>query len=172
MASSTLTQIHDPNTHFPTDMVQAWLKEPKTQKEFTLQAYQRPTANPSCSRGQKTSMTRGTIYTVLNSAATNWPGRTPFSSSFPSNFLYQCSFPAKPKGERGTMAFSTSDHVQLCEENGRAYEAFRSQGKGFPLAFYLGCPWSSLGYEFNMLGLQHWVWAGGAMNSHNCSENN
>lgn len=61
-----------------------------------------PTSLPetdSCSRGQKTSMTRGTTYTVPNSAATNWPGERPFSSSFPSNFLYQCSFPAKPKGE-------------------------------------------------------------------------
>lgn len=61
-----------------------------------------PTSLPetdSCSKGQKTNMTRGTTYTVPNSAATNWPGERPFSSSFPSNFLYQCSFPAKPKGE-------------------------------------------------------------------------
>lgn len=43
------------------------------------------------------------------------------------------------------LAFSTSDHVQLCEENGRAYEEFRNQGKDFPLAFYLGRSQSSLG---------------------------
>lgn len=139
------------NAHFPTNTVQGWLKEPRTQR---IHLASLPEMD-SCSRGQKTSMTRGITYTVPNSAAKNWPGERPFSSSFPSNFLYQCSFPAKPKVERGMLAFSTSDHVQLCEENGRAYEEFRNQGKDFPLAFYLGHSQSSLGYGFNMLSLQH-----------------
>lgn len=52
------------------------------------------------------------------------------------------------------LAFSTNEHVQLCEENGRAYEEFRNQGKDFPLAFHLRHPQSSLGYGFNMLSLQ------------------
>lgn len=39
------------NAHLPTDTLQGWLKEPRIHKEFILQAYQRPTANPSCSRG-------------------------------------------------------------------------------------------------------------------------
>lgn len=53
------------------------------------------------------------------------------------------------------LAFSTSDHVQLCEENGRAYEEFGNRGKDFPLTSYLGYPQGSLGYGFNMLSLQH-----------------
>lgn len=155
------------NAHFPTQSVKVGWRAKNTER---IHPYHRQIADPSCSRGQKASRTRGTTYTVPNSAATNWPGKKPFSSSFPSNFLYQCSFPAKPKGEWGMLAFSTSEHVQLCEENGKAYEEFRNQGKDFPLAFHLGHPQNSLGYGFNMLSLQHWVWASGTMNSHNCSE--
>lgn len=132
IASSSSTQIQDEMPISPQTQCKGVAEGAKNTERI------HPTSLPetdSCSRGQKTSMTRGTTYTVPNSAATNWPGETPYSSSFPSNFLSQCSFPAKPKGERGMLAFSTSDHVQLCEENGRAYEEFRNQGKDFPLAF-------------------------------------
>lgn len=140
IASSSWTRIHDEMPICPQTHCKGGWRSQEYTKNSSCKLTRDQQQTPAALGGQKTSMTRGTTYTVPNSAATNWPGERPFSSSFPSNFLYQCSFPAKPKGERGMLAFTTSDHVQLCEENGRTYEEFRNQGKDFPLAFYHGMP--------------------------------
>lgn len=171
IASSSLTQINDKMPISPQTQCKGGWRSQEHRKNSPCKLTRDGQQTPAALGDRKQARQEGQ-HTLFPTLLQQTGQARPFSSSFPSNFLYQCSFPAKPKGERGMLAFSTSDHVQLCEENGRAYEAFRNQGEDFPSAFYLGCPQSSLGYGFNVLSLQHRVWASGAMNSHKCSENN
>lgn len=69
----------------------------KNTGRFTLQAYQRQTANPSCSRGQKKERQEGqyTLFPTLLQRS----GQERDHFLLPSHLISQCSFPAKPKGE-------------------------------------------------------------------------